>query len=69
MLERPYDPATLAWRSSSHSSGDGQCVEVSDDLRGAVPVRDSKAPAGPHVAFGAQAWTSFVGALKDRRLG
>lgn len=33
----------LSWRKSSYSNGEGgSCVEVSDDLRGVVPVRDSK---------------------------
>ncbi|GAA3395383.1 DUF397 domain-containing protein [Streptomyces roseoviridis] len=63
-----YEPATLAWRSSSYSSGNGQCVEVSDGVPGAVPVRDSKTAAGPHLVFGADAWASFVGTLKDRGL-
>nr|WP_282696224.1 DUF397 domain-containing protein [Streptomyces sp. CC208A] len=64
-----HDPAELVWRSSSHSSGNGQCVEVGDGLPGAVPVRDSKVAAGPRLAFEAHAWTSFVRALKDSRLG
>ncbi|MFE4371766.1 DUF397 domain-containing protein [Streptomyces sp. NPDC056835] len=59
-----YGPAESAWRKSSHSSGNGQCVEVRDDFPGTVPVRDSKAPDGPHLAFGAGAWASFVAALK-----
>ncbi|MDI9886186.1 DUF397 domain-containing protein [Streptomyces sp. HNM0645] len=29
-----------------------------------LPVRDSKNPRGPVVAFGASAWTAFVGSLK-----
>ncbi|MFF8601511.1 DUF397 domain-containing protein [Streptomyces sp. NPDC015232] len=44
-------------------------VEVGDGLPGAVPVRDSKVAAGPRLAFEAHAWTSFVRALKDSRLG
>lgn len=35
--------AVSAWRKSSFSSGQGQCVEV----RWAGGVRDSKNPAGP----------------------
>ncbi|MFD6417566.1 DUF397 domain-containing protein [Streptomyces sp. NPDC060194] len=55
------------WRKSSHSSGDGgNCLEVSDDLAaaGIVPVRDSKTPHGPHLAFRTGPWTTFVTALK-----
>lgn len=64
-----HDPAASVWRSSGHSSGNGQCVEVRDDLPGTVPVRDGKRTAGPHLAFGARSWESSVGALKERRLG
>ncbi|WP_037641407.1 DUF397 domain-containing protein [Streptomyces exfoliatus] len=64
-----HDPAEPTWRSSSYSSGNGQCVQVRDDLSGTVPVRDSKtAPAGPCVFFEAAAWASFVGAVKAERL-
>ncbi|MER6912438.1 DUF397 domain-containing protein [Streptomyces sp. NPDC000594] len=51
----------LTWRKSSHSGGSGgDCLEVSDDLSGAVPVRDSKVPEGPVLVFRAGAWTAFV---------
>ncbi|WP_309235564.1 DUF397 domain-containing protein [Streptomyces sp. TRM64462] len=33
-------------------------------IPGLVPVRDSKAPDGPVVAFGRDAWASFVGAVQ-----
>ncbi|WP_338495642.1 DUF397 domain-containing protein [Streptomyces sp. SJL17-4] len=82
-LDQPdqHDPAEPVWRSSSYSSGNGQCVEVMDDPHGTVPVpvpvririririRDSKtAPAGPRLAFGDGAWTSFVDAVRTERL-
>ncbi|MEJ8644752.1 DUF397 domain-containing protein [Streptomyces sp. MS1.HAVA.3] len=52
----------LSWRKSSYSNGEGgECVEVSDDLPGLVPVRDSKlAGNGPVLAFPAEAWASFI---------
>ncbi|MEV4045916.1 DUF397 domain-containing protein [Streptomyces sp. NPDC049744] len=55
-----------AWRTSSHSGNTGgDCVEVADNcLTGAVPVRDSKNPAGPVVTVGADAWQSFVDGLR-----
>jgi hypothetical protein len=34
------------WRKSTRS-GEGNCVEVADNLPGVVAVRDSKDPAGP----------------------
>ncbi|WP_395361038.1 DUF397 domain-containing protein [Streptomyces sp. YH02] len=71
----PADPAEPVWRSSSHSSGNGQCVEVGDTACAHVPVRvrvrvrDSKtAPAGPFLSFGDGAWTSFVDAVGTERL-
>ncbi|PWI09386.1 DUF397 domain-containing protein [Streptomyces sp. NWU339] len=43
-------------------------MEVADGCPGVVPVRDSKAPHGPALSFGAVSWTAFIGELKtDRR--
>ncbi|MEV5508883.1 DUF397 domain-containing protein [Streptomyces orinoci] len=55
----------MTWRKSSRSQGGVECVEVSDDLPGAVPVRDSKNPAGAVLLFPAGTWSSFVGSIKD----
>ncbi|MEV7542373.1 DUF397 domain-containing protein [Streptomyces sp. NPDC089915] len=59
----------LSWRKSSYSNGTGgECVEVSDDLPGIVPVRDSKlAGAGPVLVFPPSAWTSFIQDVKSPR--
>ncbi|MFI6702594.1 DUF397 domain-containing protein [Streptomyces sp. NPDC050509] len=54
----------VVWRKSSHSGADSNCVEVADAGPGFTPVRDSKSPDGPRLAFGAGAWTLFVSALK-----
>ncbi|WP_442806302.1 DUF397 domain-containing protein [Streptomyces sp. NBC_01317] len=54
------------WRKSSYSGGEspqGECLEVADGYAH-VPVRDSKNPQGPALAFAAPAWTSFIAALK-----
>ncbi|MGA5560252.1 DUF397 domain-containing protein [Streptomyces platensis] len=62
--------AAIAWRKSSYSNGgDANCVEVSDRFPGAVPVRDSKNPAGGVLLFPAAAWSAFIGGVKDGRLG
>lgn len=55
------------WFTSSYSSNGGQCIEVAANLvasRGVVPVRDSKDPSGPALAFEVSAWSSFVAAVK-----
>ncbi|MBT2480855.1 DUF397 domain-containing protein [Streptomyces sp. ISL-94] len=57
------DLTGAAWRVSSYSGGQGECVEVADNLPGVVPVRDSKRPAGPVIGFGHHAWQAFVSRL------
>ncbi|SEB74253.1 protein of unknown function [Streptomyces sp. 2224.1] len=57
------------WRKSTHSDGSGgNCLEVSDDHPGIVPVRDSKDPHGPALAFRAAAWTAFIEGIKSSSL-
>ncbi|WP_327684415.1 DUF397 domain-containing protein [Streptomyces sp. NBC_00467] len=52
------------WRTSTYSSNTGgECVEVADNCPAAVPVRDSKNPAGPVLILGADAWRSFISSL------
>ncbi|MFD9545494.1 DUF397 domain-containing protein [Streptomyces sp. NPDC060022] len=63
------DLRRAAWRKSSYSNGDGgNCVEVADGFPGLVPVRDSKTPGGPALAFTAARWTPFVDALRNGTL-
>ncbi|MGY4970446.1 DUF397 domain-containing protein [Streptomyces nigrescens] len=52
------------WFKSSYSSNGGDCVEVAANIPGVVPVRDSKDPHGPALAFDPPAWSSFVSAVK-----
>jgi len=47
------------WRKSTRS-GNGECVEVADNLPGVVGVRDSKDPTGPVLAFEPRTWRAFV---------
>ncbi|MEV0786989.1 DUF397 domain-containing protein [Streptomyces sp. NPDC050423] len=57
--------STAHWRSSSYSNANGgECVEVSDDFPGVVPVRDSKNPTGPALVVQAASWGAFVSSLK-----
>ncbi|MFD0266003.1 DUF397 domain-containing protein [Streptomyces sp. NPDC127106] len=63
----PIDLAGASWRKSTYSDGGGgDCVEIADGVPGAVPVRDSKDPAGPVVLVGERAWAAFVGHLRQR---
>ncbi|MER6323206.1 DUF397 domain-containing protein [Streptomyces coelicoflavus] len=51
------------WRASSYSGGQGNCVEVADNIPTLIPVRDSKRPAGPVITFAPYAWRTFVSHL------
>ncbi|WCN80515.1 DUF397 domain-containing protein [Micromonospora sp. LH3U1] len=53
------DLTDARWRTSSRS-GNGECVEVADNLPGAVGVRDSKDPSGAVLVFAPAAWRAFV---------
>lgn len=55
----------LVWTKSSYSGGNNNCVEVAfGAIPAALPVRDSKLPAGPAVVFADTAWGGFVDAVK-----
>lgn len=59
----------VRWRTSSHSNGQGNCVEVRDvrgTVRGTVLVRDTKDRESAVLSFGADAWN---GLLADVRAG
>lgn len=54
------------WRKSSHSDGDGNCVEVSISRCGnAVGVRDTKDRDGGTLEFTRAAWQDFIGGVRD----
>lgn len=61
------DLSRATWRASSYSSANGQCIEVSEDFPGVVPVRDSKNPDGPALVVSADGWAEFVSAVKRRK--
>ncbi|MFE6778279.1 DUF397 domain-containing protein [Streptomyces sp. NPDC057702] len=59
---------TETWIKSSYSqSNGGECVEWAPGratVTGVVPVRDSKDPNGPALAFESSAWRAFVAGVK-----
>ncbi|WP_332110666.1 DUF397 domain-containing protein [Streptomyces gossypiisoli] len=47
-------------RTRRGRSRTGECVEVADNLNGAVPIRDSKNPGGAVLLVSARAWAPFL---------
>ncbi|WP_035798058.1 DUF397 domain-containing protein [Kitasatospora mediocidica] len=64
---------TPDWIKSSYSNTNGgNCIEWAPQVTqatGIVPVRDSKDPDGPTLAFPATAFTAFVSAVKAGEFG
>jgi hypothetical protein len=58
-----------AWRSSSYSGANGDCVEVARPAPGVIAARDSKDPGGSRLAFSVSHWTAFTAALKKHAAG
>ncbi|MFH9615013.1 DUF397 domain-containing protein [Streptomyces pratensis] len=54
------------YKSSFSGANQGECLEVAVGHPD-VPVRDSKTPHGPVIAFSAPHWTTFVAAVVDGR--
>ncbi|MFC5180043.1 DUF397 domain-containing protein [Actinomadura harenae] len=64
-MRAPHEPSVLRWRTSGHSSPEGQCVEVAG-LVGGLAVRDSKDPGGPRLVLPAAAWDALSSAIRAR---
>lgn len=52
------------WFKSSHSGGDGECVEVAWFGAQLVGVRDSKDRTGPALMFSPAEWAAFTVEMK-----
>src|ERR1039457_7466698 len=61
------DLARASWRKSTHSYGNGDCVEAAP-LSDGMAVRDSKDKAGPILLFTSSEWRGFVGGGKNGAL-
>ncbi len=54
----------LAWRKSSYSSPQGNCLEVAALPSGHAAIRDTKQQAGPTLVFARATWQTFCSAIK-----
>ncbi|MCZ4509350.1 DUF397 domain-containing protein [Streptomyces sp. ActVer] len=61
------DLSAALWRKSSYSGGQqgDACVEVAESIPALVPVRDSKTPLAPVLAFTPDVWGAFITAVKN----
>lgn len=62
------DLSRAAWRKSTYSSQDGNCVEIAINLRGIVAIRDSKNPNGEVLSFTHSDWAAFIREMKTGEL-
>jgi hypothetical protein len=51
------------WTKSSHSTDQGNCVEVAA-LGTTRAIRDSKNPTGPALKFTTAAWSTFTNGIR-----
>ncbi len=52
------------WHTSTHSGGNGSCIQVARDLPGFIAIRDSKDPHGPKLMTTPGAWQKFTTRVK-----
>ena len=58
------DLSRAEWHKSSHSSQDGNCVEVARNLPGLVAVRDTKQPDGAKLVVSQETWRVFIKSVR-----
>lgn len=62
------DLTGAAWRTSTRSGSEGNCVEVATNLAGVVGIRDTKdRGAGPVLAVPRAGWATFIAATRAGR--
>ncbi|MGW8376266.1 DUF397 domain-containing protein [Streptomyces sp. ODS28] len=55
---------TFAYRKSSYSDKEHECVEVATNIPGTVAIRDSKHAARGHIRLTPTAWTAFLRGIR-----
>ncbi|MFF1902725.1 DUF397 domain-containing protein [Kitasatospora sp. NPDC058218] len=65
----PVDLGAARWHKSMYSDNGGECLEAATGVPGLIPVRDSKDPEGAALIFPAEAWQSFVIAVRAGEFG
>lgn len=63
------DLSCAKWRKSSHSTEQGTCVELAQNIPGVAAVRDSKDPDGDALVFTPAALSKFVAKVKAGEIG
>jgi len=57
--------AEAAWRKSSHSNSQGNCVEFAALPDGSVAVRNSRYPQGPALVYTRAEINALIAGVKD----
>jgi hypothetical protein len=58
-----------AWRKSTRSIGNGQCIEAAQLADGRLAMRDSTDEAGPAILLAEAAWHLFLKKVKADQIG
>jgi hypothetical protein len=62
------DHPAVTWRTSSYSTGQGNCVQAATTpAHPPVLVRNSKHPTGPTLQFITTAWQQFTRSIQNGR--
>jgi hypothetical protein len=67
MAARNDDLSRAAWRKSTYSGQDGNCVEICD-MPGTVGIRDSKSPDRTVLRSTRRDWLAFILEAKAGKL-